>query len=97
MKNQQEGQQIMEVLRDAYQDPNIRENPELAELIVAAATRLENAEAPQLIMQRLDRQIGDYLLHHQFHAPKTLLDVQRRLKEEINWLQAGLTRTTNLW
>lgn len=70
---------ILDSIRQTFEHPDIQNNPELKEILQISIKAMDTNQPYQLISVKLSKNISNYLLSHQFLAPKVVLDLKKEL------------------
>lgn len=71
---------VIDSIRQTFEHPDIQNNPELKRILQMSVKDINANQPYQLISIKLSKNISNYLLSHQFSAPKVLLDLKKTLE-----------------
>ncbi|TYK81817.1 bacteriocin immunity protein [Streptococcus pyogenes] len=76
-------QRLYDVIRQAYDYPENRENVALSQLLLAASNRLIKHSNPLLVAYQLNQDVDNYLLDNDILLPKSLCRFKQSLEKHI--------------
>lgn len=76
-------QRLYDVIRQAYDYPENRENVALSQLLLAASNRLIKHSNPLLVAYQLNQDVDNYLLDNDILLPKSLWRFKQSLEKYI--------------
>lgn len=76
-------QRLYDVIRQAYDYPENRENIVLSQLFLSASNKLIKQSNPLVIAQQLNQDLDHYLLDNDLLLPKSLCPLKKSLENYI--------------
>lgn len=70
---------IFDLIQQTFEHSDIQRNPELKKMLQLSVKDIETNQPYELISFKLSKNISNYLLSHQFSAPKILLNLKKEL------------------
>ncbi|AKI37868.1 TPA: bacteriocin immunity protein [Streptococcus pyogenes] len=72
--------EILDALSKVYSEPVIQTDDYFRQAIFELASQLEKERMSSLLATKIDSLINQYILTHQFDAPKSIFDLSRLVK-----------------